>query len=397
MNAVVDTVLLLLAIAALIGGWRRGALVTAASLVGLVGGLLLSTAVSPLVVEWAATFGWATSLQRTIVAVVVLVGSIALVVTVLSVLARLLRRVVSKISLGRGLDTLGGAGLGLLTWAASVWLVAGFLASTGLPPLTQIAASSRVVATLDALAPVPSSTALGALDRAIGNSGFPRVFAGGVESIIGVTEPDPTVSADVDGAAAGVLRVLSSAPSCGSDATGSGWVVGPERVVTNAHVVGGSEDLFVQLGGEGRPLPATLVVFDPERDLAVLAVPDLDVTPLPLGDELAATASAYVAGYPENGPYDVEPARVRQILQATGLDIYERDTVTREIYSLRGLVRPGNSGGPLLDPAGDVVGVVFARSTTDADTGYALTLDELAPVLDRVAATEEVPSGDCVS
>ncbi|RWZ51571.1 serine protease [Labedella phragmitis] len=397
MNAVVDIVLLLLAIAALVGGWRRGALVTAASLVGIVGGLLLSTVATPVVVEWAAGFGWATSLQRTVVAVGVLLLSIALVVTVLSVLARLLKRVISKISLARGLDTLGGAALGLLTWAASVWLIAGFLASTGLPPLTWLASSSRVVATLDSLAPVPSSTALGALDRAIGNSGFPRVFAGGVESIIGVTEPDPSISAEVDAASSGIVRVLSSAPSCGSDATGSGWVVGSDRVVTNAHVVGGSDELFVQLGGTGRPLPATLVVFDPQRDLAVLAVAGLGVDPLPLGDELGATESAYVAGYPENGPYDVEPARVRQVMQATGLDIYERDTVTREIYSLRSIVRPGNSGGPLLDPAGDVVGVVFARSTTDAETGYALTLDELAPVLDRVGATDEVASGDCVS
>ncbi len=397
MNAVVDIVLLIVAVAAVIGGWRRGALVTAASLVGIVGGLLLSTAVSPSIVEWAARFGWATSLQRTVVAVVVLVLCLVVAIGVLSLFARLLKRLVSKISLARGLDTIGGAVLGLATWAAAVWLLAGFLASTGLPPLTQLTASSRVVATLDALAPVPSSTALGALDRAIGNSGFPRVFAGGVENIIGVPEPDSSISVDVDEAAGAIVRVLSSAPSCGSDATGSGWVVGSDRVVTNAHVVGGSDDLFVQVGGTGRPVAATLVVFDPSRDLAVLAVPGLDVAPLPLGDELAASDQAYVAGYPENGPYDVEPARVRQVLDATGFDIYERSTVTREIYALRGVVRPGNSGGPLLDAAGDVVGVVFARSTSDAETGYALTLDELAPVLDRVSASAEVDSGECVS
>ncbi|RUR00856.1 MarP family serine protease [Labedella endophytica] len=397
MNTVVDIVLLLLALAAVIGGWRRGALVTAASLVGIVGGVVLATNVSPIVVEFAARSGWVTSLQRTIVAAVVLIASIALVVGLLSLVARALKGALSKVKVTKGLDTLGGAALGLLTWAATVWLLAGFLASTGVVPLMQLASGSRVVATLDAVAPVPSATALGALDRALGNSGFPQVFADGVESIVGVTPPDQSVSDAVDASAQGIVRVLSSAPSCASDSTGSGWVVGSDRVVTNAHVVGGSDDLFVQIGGTGEPVPASLVVFDPERDLAVLSVPDLDATPLPLGDELAASAQAYVAGYPENGPYDVEPARVRQVLDARGLDIYERDAVTREIYSLRSLVRPGNSGGPLLDESGAVVGVVFARSTTDAETGYALTLDELAPVLDQVGASAEVDSGDCVA
>lgn len=397
MNTVVDIVLLLIALGAVVGGWRRGALVTAASLAGIVGGVALATVLSPVVVEFAARAGWVTSLQRTIVAVVVLIASIAVVVGLLSLVARALKGALSKLKITKGIDALGGAALGLLTWAATVWLLAGFLASTGVVPLVQLASSSRVVAALDAAAPVPSSTALGALDRALGNSGFPQVFADGVESIVGVPEPDTSISPAVDASAEGIVRVLSSAPSCASDSTGSGWVVGTDRVVTNAHVVAGSDDLFVQVGGTGEPVAATLVVIDPDRDLAVLAVPGLDATPLPLGEELPAAAQAYVAGYPENGPYDVQPARVRQTLDATGFDIYERDTVTREIYAVRSLVRPGNSGGPLLDVDGSVVGVVFARSTTDAETGYALTLDELAPVLDRVSASAEVDSGDCVA
>jgi S1-C subfamily serine protease len=396
-NTVVDVVLLLLAVLAVVGGWRRGALLTAASLLGVVAGVVLATFATPLVVEWAARSGWATSPQRAIVAGVVLLLSIAIAVAVLSAVATVVRGAFAKVTLARGLDTIGGIVLGLGTWAVTVWLLAGFLLSTGVVPLTQLASSSRVVATLDALAPVPSSTALGALDRALGNSGFPRVFADGVESIVDVTEPDPSVSAAVDAAADSIVRVLSSAPSCASDATGSGWVVGTDRVVTNAHVVGGSDDLSVQIGGRGEPLPATLVVFDPARDLAVLAVPGLEIGALPLGSEAETSAPVFVAGYPEGGPYDVEPARVRQVLDATGLDIYERTSVTREIYSLRGVVRPGNSGGPLLDANGSVAGVVFARSTTDEQTGYALTLDELAPVLGDVSATAEVDSGECVA
>jgi S1-C subfamily serine protease len=223
------------------------------------------------------------------------------------------------------------------------------------------------------------------------------VFAFGDESIQVAPEPDPNVPDAVNAAATGVVRILSAAPSCGSDAEGSGWVVAGDRVVTNAHVVAGSDSLTVQLGGVGQAYPARLVVFDPARDLAVLDVPGLPATPLTLGAELAAGDSAVVAGYPENGPYSVIPSRVRETIDAVGRDIYGQDAVTREIYSLRSTVRPGNSGGPLFDVNGAVVGVVFARSTIDAETGYAMTLDEIAPVLDAVSATEPVPSGACAS
>jgi S1-C subfamily serine protease len=167
------------------------------------------------------------------------------------------------------------------------------------------------------------------------------------------------------------------------------------RVITNAHVVTGSDEVYVQPGGTGELLRAELVVFDPARDVAVLAVPGLTAAPLALGTELAATDEAVVAGYPGGGAYQATGARVREVLQAIGTDIQHEQPVTREIYSVRGTVRPGDSGGALFDVQGRVVGLVFATSTVDGETGYAMTLDEIAPVLAEAGASAPVDSGRC--
>ncbi|MDO9397059.1 MAG: MarP family serine protease [Herbiconiux sp.] len=397
MELIVDIVLLVIALAAVLGGWRRGALVTAASLVGIVAGALLARIVAPPTVEWLAGLGWSDTVQRAVAAGAVLLVCISLAIGILTLVAQLLRRVIGAVKIGRGLDSLGGAVLGLATWAVVVGLLAGFLQTTGIVPVTQAVASSKVVETLDRLAPIPSSTALGTLDTALSDSGFPEVFAFGGETIQGAQPPDPSIPDAVNAASQGVVRILASAPRCGSDAEGSGWVAAENRVITNAHVVAGSDQIYVQAGGVGELREATLVVFDPARDLAVLEVDDLPLTPLVQGAELLTGDPAVVAGYPENGDYSLESARVRQVVDALGRDIYEQAEVTREVYSLRSSVRPGNSGGPLFDVNGQVVGVVFARSTVDAETGYALTLDEIAPVLAAVGSTEPVASGACSS
>ncbi len=397
MDIIVDIVLIVIGLLAVLGGWRRGALVTAASLVGIIAGALLATLLAPPIADWVGGFGWNAPVQRAITAGVVLVLCMVVAVGVLSLAAGLLRRVIGVVRIGRGLDAAGGAVLGALTWGVVVWLLAGFLQTTGIPQISQVVSSSKVVSTLNAISPIPSSTALGTINTALGDSGFPQVFAFGSETIQGAQPPDPSIPAAVNAAASGVVRVLSSAPSCSSDAEGSGWVVATDRIVTNAHVVAGSSQLFVQPGGVGQLYNATLVVFDPSRDLAVLDVPGLPLAPLPLGSTLAAGDSSVVAGYPENGAYSAVPARVREMLDAVGLDIYQNAPVTRSIYSLRSVVRPGNSGGPLFDDDGAVVGVVFARSTIDSETGYALTLDEAAPVLAQAGSTAPVDSGACAA
>jgi S1-C subfamily serine protease len=167
--------------------------------------------------------------------------------------------------------------------------------------------------------------------------------------------------------------------------------------MTNAHVVGGVDEPTVQIGGEGRKYDATVVLYDWQRDIAVLDVPDLDAPALKFTSEDAASGnSAIVAGFPENGSYDVRPARVRGRIDAHGPDIYHRGTVSRDVYSLYATVRQGNSGGPLLTPEGKVYGVVFAKSLDDPDTGYALTADEIQPDIAKGrTANQQVDSDSC--
>jgi len=173
-------------------------------------------------------------------------------------------------------------------------------------------------------------------------------------------------------------------------------VMAPERVVTNAHVVAGVPDPSVQVLGKGAKFDAKVVVFDADRDLAVLAVPGLTAPALEQGAELGRSDPAMVLGFPLGGPFTTSPARVRQVLDARGQDIYGRGGVTREVYSLYAQVRSGNSGGPVVNASGAVVGVVFATSLDDPDTGYALTLTEASPVLAAGAkATRKVDVGPC--
>jgi len=141
-----------------------------------------------------------------------------------------------------------------------------------------------------------------------------------------------------------------------------------------------------------------VVVFDPRRDLAVLSVPGLPAPALTQGPDLQRSSSAIVAGFPLDGPYRLDSARVRDVLTAKGADIYGSPGAVREVYSLYARVQPGNSGGPLLSPGGEVVGVVFARSLDDDNTGYALTLDEARPVLDAAnSSSSPVNTGRCAA
>jgi S1-C subfamily serine protease len=168
--------------------------------------------------------------------------------------------------------------------------------------------------------------------------------------------------------------------------------------MTNAHVVAGVEDPTVQVDGVGRMLSASVVYFDPAIDVAVLAVPDLTAVPLRFGGVAGRGSDAVVAGFPGGGKLTAEAARVRGRITAQGQDIHGTGPVTRDIYSLRSRVLPGNSGGPLLSPAGLVYGVVFAAASRDSSTGYALTADEVAAAAAAGRkATQAVPTGSCIA
>jgi S1-C subfamily serine protease len=231
----------------------------------------------------------------------------------------------------------------------------------GADPVRMDIQRSTILQHLDELLP-PSGVLLHALARF-----DPLPSISGPQA--GVAPPLPAVAEDpaVRRAAPSVVRVLGTA--CGLGIEGSGWVVAPGEVVTNAHVVAGEHDTVVQAGGSPPDLPAEVVVFDPHNDIAVLRVTGLDAQPLTLATDPPAGRSAAILGYPRDGPFDVQPGRIGTTQSVLTQDAYGNGPVSRLLTPVRGLVRPGNSGGPMVDSAGEVVTTVFAATTDGGPSG----------------------------
>jgi S1-C subfamily serine protease len=242
-----------------------------------------------------------------------------------------------------------------------------------------------VVHQLDSIAPRPPAF-LARVEGILSGVSFPPVFAGLEPTIAPLPIPASVNTPEVAGAARSVVKVSSL--GCGGLVTGSGFAIGGGIVVTNAHVVSGTHSHRV-LTPAGDELAATVVYFDPARDVALLDVPDLAVAALAFGPASRGTEGA-VIGYPGGGRETVEPAVVDGAVEAKGRDIYSTNPVTRQVYVIQGKVRPGNSGGPLIDMQGKVLGIVFATSASDPNQGYVLTDDEFAPDLRDVGGRHTI-------
>lgn len=396
LGTAIDIALLVFLVLCALAGLRRGLLRTVVATVGFVLGAALALRFLPDRVADLVTGGPAIVRAMLLVAAVVLVAALVQGLA-LRLTAGLARRL-GRSPLG-ALDAILGAALSLALAAVTTWFVAGTLRVAVPGELARSIGQSRVVTAIGSALPGTSDALLGSLRATLNDYGFPRVFSSlDSEPIRSVPGADPAAasSPQIRQASASVLRIDADAPQCSRTQEGSGWVYAPGLVVTNAHVVAGAQGVHVRSGGANRT--ARVVVFDPARDLAVLAVDDLSAVPLALGPGLRHGDSAVVAGYPLGGPLTVDAARVREVLQARGDDIYGRQGVQREVYSLLATVQPGNSGGPLLAADGTVSGVVFARSLDDAQTGYALTVDEARPVLDQAdRASDAVDTGPCTA
>lgn len=380
-------------------GWRQGFVSSLLGLVGLVGGAYLAVRFVPTVLEDHAGI-----YRSTPVGVLALVASVVALALLgqglMLLLARRVRDVVTDPAV-RAVDS----GLGLLavlvTAMLVTWVVAGAVRTSGPPVARELVARSGVVAALDSLMPSSADGLVKDLTEALDSGVFPRVFDSlGPEPIAPVDAPDRAVTTDPDvvRALASVVHVRAESDTCKQAQVGSGWVVAPGRIATNAHVVAGADRVTVSVRGTGRERPARVVAFDPRRDVAVLDVSQLGAPVSGQGPALDAGGEAALAGFPGDQGLSVGAARVRDVMRARGADIYGNPDVSREIYSLRAQVRRGASGGPMIDRGGDVVGMVFATSLDDPNTGYALTLDEISPVLRRgVLDTRPVSTGRCLS
>ncbi|MEW1550226.1 MarP family serine protease [Streptomyces tsukubensis] len=395
---VLDILLLVTAVWFAIIGYRQGFVVGILSVIGFLGGGLVAVYLLPVV--WDKLLNGAeTSTTAIVVFVVVVIVCASVGQAFTTHLGSRLRRQITGAS-ARALDATGGALVNVVAMLLVAWMIGSALGGTALPTFAKQVRTSQVLDGVDQMMPETASTWFDDFSGTMAKNGFPQVFSPfSNEPIKEVRPPDPALAGSpvVARAKKSIVKVVGTADNCGKVLEGTGFVFGERRVMTNAHVVGGVDEPTVQIGGEGKLYDAKVVLYDWRRDIAVLDVPGLDAKPLQFADADARSGdNAIVAGFPENGAYDVRSARVRGRINATGPDIYRRDTVNRDVYSLYATVRQGNSGGPLLTPDGKVYGVIFARSLDDKNTGYALTVDEIADdITTGLAANQEVSTESC--
>ncbi|WP_447038259.1 MarP family serine protease [Streptomyces sp. DSM 118878] len=397
---VLDVLLLLAAVWFAVVGYRQGFVVGILSVIGFLGGGLVAVYLLPVV--WDAlkdddAAGVSTTAAVVAVVIVIVCASIGQAFT--THLGNKLRRYITW-QPARALDATGGALVNVVAMLLVAWLIGSALAGTTLPTVGKEVRNSKVLLGVSRALPGQADTWFNDFSSVLAQNGFPQVFSPfSNEPITEVQPPDPKLAKSKVATTAkrSIVKVRGEARSCGKVLEGTGFVFADRRVMTNAHVVGGVDEPTVQIGDTNQTYDAKVVLYDWERDIAVLDVPTLKAPALKFTSEDASSgAGAIVAGFPEDGPYDVRPARVRGRIQAKGPDIYHRGTVRRDVYSLYATVRQGNSGGPLLTPEGKVYGVVFAKSLDDPDTGYVLTADEVREDIKRGrTANQEVDSQGC--
>lgn len=374
-----DLILIAVIAAFAVAGYRQGFIIGVLSLVGFLSGVAVGAYFAPgFSRALAKSATWQAFLAILLVFVLAVVGMMIASGIGVALRSRLIGRPATVI------DSLGGATVNVLAVIIVAWLIGSFVVnSSAFPAVSRQVNNSAVLRTVDGVMPrgvlyLPFFPQLRSL---LANGLYTQVFgAFGAEPNATLPAPNAAVLAaqGLGKDESSIVKVTGVATSCSQTIEGSGFVISPHHVLTNAHVVAGvDEDLMVTSGGA--QLPAKVVLYDPERDLAVLYVSGLREAPIPLASQAAsADTSAAVAGYPEDSQsVTFVPATVGRSFTATGPDIYQTGSVNRQMYEVRALIRPGNSGGPLLSANGEVYGVVFAASTYYPDTGYALTAAEV--------------------
>jgi S1-C subfamily serine protease len=392
-GSVVDLVLIALIIMFGINGYRQGFLVGGLSFCGFFGGALVGLQVAPWIVDQVDS-----AFMRVVVSPSLVFGLALLGQTAAAWAGGRIRRAITSPQ-GRRADDIGGVFVSIIALLLVSWMVAGPLAASSLPTLSRSVRNSAIIGAVDSVMPNQARVLYNRLRDTIAGGDFPNVFGDLTPTRArDVPAPDPALAGSpvVAQAHNSVVKVTGNAPTCRRRIEGSGFVYAPNRVMTNAHVVAGTRgNLNVEVGDQNRP--GRVVLYDPSKDLAVIYVPGLTAPAMEWAPNLAETgADAIVLGYPLDGDFTPVSARIRDVSKVKGPDIYESQTVVREVYTIRSTVQSGNSGGPLLDIQGHLLGVIFAAALDDPETGFALTQTEARPVADAGAAlTEPVNTGDC--
>ncbi|MEO5711455.1 MAG: MarP family serine protease [Nocardioidaceae bacterium] len=386
---VLDWFLVVLVIAYAVSGYWQGFIAGAFATGGLLLGGLLGVWLAPKLLGDAKPALWVSLAALFVVLVCASFGQAILQYVGAKIRSRIKWQPV------RALDAIGGAALSMAAVLVVAWALGVAVSGAKLPWASREVRGSAVLERVNGVMPADAVEALNSFNDVVGSSFFPRYlepFA--PERIIDVGPPPGRIARDPDvqRAARSVVKVRGE-NDCDRGVEGSGFLYGPGRVMTNAHVVAGVDKPVVLVGESENP--ATVVYYDPETDIAVLAVDETG--PYLRFDRTGrSNQPGAVLGYPQDGPYNVQAARIRGEQRLRSPDIYGNGTVVREVYSLRALVRPGNSGGPVVSSAGKVLGVIFAASVTDGDTGYALTADQVAEAAaGGLTRSKAVDTGDC--
>jgi S1-C subfamily serine protease len=376
-----DWVLIIVVVLYAVSGYWQGFITGAFATVGLLLGGLLGVWLAPTVLGDASP-----SILVSLAAVFIVIVCASLGQAVFQVGGARLRDKI-KWQPVRALDAAGGAVLSGAAALLVAWALGVALSGSGLRTITPLVQDSKVLAEVNRILPASASSKLSAFNDVVGTTFFPRYLEPFAPERIVPVPPGPRrmlTDPDVQRAAAEVVRVRGT-NRCHQGIEGSGFVYAPDRVMTNAHVVAGVRTPVIDIHGSS--VPAQVVYYNPDLDVAVLSVATGSIRPLRFANAEPGDGIA-ILGFPENGPYDVQVGRVRADQRLRSPDIYGHGTVIRDVLSLRGLIRPGNSGGPVVDSAGHVVGVVFAASVTSGDTGYALSSRQVT----QAAATGQASS-----
>jgi S1-C subfamily serine protease len=376
---VLDGAILAFTLALGLWGYRQGLIVGAMTLVGFAAGAFTGSRLGPLVLARGSESPYAPLFAAFGALVAGALAAVAVESMALGLRARLVRRHSLHLA-----DGAGGAALIASVALGLVWVFGAVaLHAPATANLRADLQESLILSSLNEVLP-PSGPVLNALDRV---DPAPSVIGPSTPS----APPDPAIASDSDVLRAGdsVVRVLSTA--CGLGVEGSGWAVEPGLIVTNAHVVAGADDTTVTTRS-GVELAATPVYYKPEQDLALLRV-GADLPTLPIAPRHQDGEDAAVLGYPEDGPYAVIAARVGETRSTISEDSYGNGPVERKITSLGGEVRSGNSGGPLVDSRGRVVGTVFAATTSGVPGGFAVPAELVHDAVENAGV--EVGTGPC--
>lgn len=392
--SVIDVVLIIACVSFAAAGYRQGFIIGLTAFVGFLAGGILGVFLAPELVRVVDD-----ELGQAILAVGIVL-TMATVGQLLGAAAGSWLRGLVTWTPAHSIDAGAGALLGVVSLLVVSWFVGSALASAPVSDLSEKVRQSEVLAFVDDYMPDSADRLYASLARVLDKNGITQVFGPfDNEKIIPVEEPDsgPLAAPEIRAAKRSIVKVEGAAESCRKALEGTGFVYARERVMTNAHVVAGVTQPTVSVGGTGTKLSGRVVLFDEDRDVAVIYVPGLDAPALAFDTTGSRRDSAVVAGFPLNGPYHLEKARIREEINARGPDIYNSGVVERNVFSIFAQIEPGNSGGPLLSPTGKVYGLIFAKSVQDSETGYALTAAEVAEDARKgIANTERVSTRECV-